>query len=645
MTAKKTTSRLRRHSYGHDAAYKGHRDPAAEAKICDACESYKPLTSFRRRASREQGPNAFDDICKACVAAGQTDAILRQSSPDQVPLLPSAASIASLTDDECDEIFISLRWPDGIECPRCAHKRFWDLNHAKGLARKCRACGHRFSNTSGTPFASAKIPMRTILTMISIVQERAGVVVIRRVGLSLGLSYQTAYVLFGKAIEFLNGTDSSSTYRGFWHGSSNGARRRLGNHRRVCSTCKVERNGEDFALRGGRAGDWGMRTGVCNDCRRAQGKEAIVQSWNRRHAAYDEAAAEVIHRPVSELLQQQSTFMYWTHSRWTPQEKHDLQTLVQGNVSPERAAAVLARSESSIAWYARDLLPSLPPSWSKLITPRKLILPAQPRLHFPFVCLETSTTIDLLRVNDLVPHQFPEHMRADIAQSILLALYENEITIEDIERNKQKLSWFVKRWRQEQQPAAEIQVQGNDEDDRPYYEIAAQIRRETRVAEINESRLAKATYTDYQPATQVEEVYESEVRAAAWHLQRVGLSPKGARVALETGRLKAGNFKRPTFGLAPGVSRHALDRLQERFNGLELGPESQTAMLNFCRNRTPEDRDLKVELHVLLYAGRRVPIVYDRAEDVVKSILPENGGLGRGIVMADGMCEEKARLE
>lgn len=73
----------------------------------------------------------------------------------------SLKAIFRMTDDEAHTRFQVIRWADnGGEpfCPRCdctaiyayATRRIW----------KCKACSHQFSVTSGTIFASRKLPIR-----------------------------------------------------------------------------------------------------------------------------------------------------------------------------------------------------------------------------------------------------------------------------------------------------------------------------------------------------------------------------------------------------------------------------------------------------------------------------------------------------
>ena len=81
----------------------------------------------------------------------------------------SLGAILRMTDDEAHGRFEAIRFADNggaAFCPRCdctavytyAVRRIW----------KCKACLHQFSVTSGTIFASRKLPIRDYLAAIAI---------------------------------------------------------------------------------------------------------------------------------------------------------------------------------------------------------------------------------------------------------------------------------------------------------------------------------------------------------------------------------------------------------------------------------------------------------------------------------------------
>ena len=59
------------------------------------------------------------------------------------------------TEDQCRAYLETLRWPDGVRCPRCD-----SADTARLEARKkfyCRSCRYHFSVTSGTLFHNSHL--------------------------------------------------------------------------------------------------------------------------------------------------------------------------------------------------------------------------------------------------------------------------------------------------------------------------------------------------------------------------------------------------------------------------------------------------------------------------------------------------------
>src|SRR6266851_1188009 len=92
-------------------------------------------------------------------------------------LLSSAAKslnlgqVARMSDGEVERVFIRLRWADNggqPYCPKCGATTVWQ-SRRKGCVRyQCKACQKDFSLTSGTLFASRKMPLRAYLMAITI---------------------------------------------------------------------------------------------------------------------------------------------------------------------------------------------------------------------------------------------------------------------------------------------------------------------------------------------------------------------------------------------------------------------------------------------------------------------------------------------
>lgn len=85
----------------------------------------------------------------------------------------SLKGIMSLTDADAWAMFRKFRWPttDGSPvCPKCECTICYDVTRPDaGTPRyRCKACRKDFSPTSGTLFASHKLPIRDYLAAIAL---------------------------------------------------------------------------------------------------------------------------------------------------------------------------------------------------------------------------------------------------------------------------------------------------------------------------------------------------------------------------------------------------------------------------------------------------------------------------------------------
>lgn len=60
------------------------------------------------------------------------------------------------SDEACRAYLYSLRWPDGFVCPRCGHKKSWEMSD--GLYW-CTSCSYKASVTAGTVFERTRKPL------------------------------------------------------------------------------------------------------------------------------------------------------------------------------------------------------------------------------------------------------------------------------------------------------------------------------------------------------------------------------------------------------------------------------------------------------------------------------------------------------
>ncbi len=62
------------------------------------------------------------------------------------------------TDERCRELLVRLRWPNGVECPRCKMPVV-ELATTKQLFY-CKGCDYQFTVTSGTVFNDSHLPLQ-----------------------------------------------------------------------------------------------------------------------------------------------------------------------------------------------------------------------------------------------------------------------------------------------------------------------------------------------------------------------------------------------------------------------------------------------------------------------------------------------------
>jgi transposase-like protein len=94
-------------------------------------------------------------------------------------------------DRRCRAYLQSLRWPDGVHCPRCSSNRVGELTARRKF--DCRACRYQFSVTAGTVFHNSHLPLwKWFLTVSVMLSSETGVPSNQLVQL-LGGSYKTAW--------------------------------------------------------------------------------------------------------------------------------------------------------------------------------------------------------------------------------------------------------------------------------------------------------------------------------------------------------------------------------------------------------------------------------------------------------------------
>lgn len=127
----------------------------------------------------------------------------------------SLAKVMRLSDNDAWATFKDIRWAstEGVPvCPRCGSLTNYELSDNRRF--KCADCRHKFSVTSGTIFASRKLPIRDILAAIAIFVNGAKGHSALQLSRDLDVQYKTAFVLAHKIREALGAVQAMAEISG-----------------------------------------------------------------------------------------------------------------------------------------------------------------------------------------------------------------------------------------------------------------------------------------------------------------------------------------------------------------------------------------------------------------------------------------------
>jgi len=97
------------------------------------------------------------------------------------------------TEDKCREYLETLRWPEGITCPRCKHTSVSQI--AKRSQYDCNECRYQFSVKAGTIFNDSHLSLsKWFLVTYLICESRKGMSA-NQIKRMIGGSYKTAWYL------------------------------------------------------------------------------------------------------------------------------------------------------------------------------------------------------------------------------------------------------------------------------------------------------------------------------------------------------------------------------------------------------------------------------------------------------------------
>jgi len=120
--------------------------------------------------------------------------VTRPYKPDVVQEYDLVSLIEEFgSEDKCHEYLEDLRWPDGVECPRCESKKISRI--VKRRQFDCDSCRYQFSVRVGTLFHDSKLPLwKWFLAVYLMIESKKGISA-NQLKRTLGVSYKTAWYL------------------------------------------------------------------------------------------------------------------------------------------------------------------------------------------------------------------------------------------------------------------------------------------------------------------------------------------------------------------------------------------------------------------------------------------------------------------
>src|SRR5215207_10940223 len=97
------------------------------------------------------------------------------------------------SEDECRTFLEELRWPSGIECPRCGGKTISRIKDRHQF--DCDSCRYQFSVTAGTIFHDTHLPLWKWFAAVYLIVESKKGISAKQMERMLGTTYRTAWHL------------------------------------------------------------------------------------------------------------------------------------------------------------------------------------------------------------------------------------------------------------------------------------------------------------------------------------------------------------------------------------------------------------------------------------------------------------------
>jgi transposase-like protein len=111
------------------------------------------------------------------------------------------------SEDRCRAYLEGLRWPDGLECPRCLGKTISRIRERNQF--DCDSCRYQFSATAGSTFHDTHLPLWKWFLAVYLVCESKKGISSMQLKRTLGVSYKTAWYLSHRIRDAMGSVEES----------------------------------------------------------------------------------------------------------------------------------------------------------------------------------------------------------------------------------------------------------------------------------------------------------------------------------------------------------------------------------------------------------------------------------------------------
>jgi transposase-like protein len=111
------------------------------------------------------------------------------------------------TEEACRRALFEMRWPEGLACPACGGRSFYELKGRKLF--QCNRCKRQVRLTAGTVFQDTKLPLTTWFSAIYHLTQGKGGISSVELGRRLGVKQGTAWLMKHKLMRAMGAREAA----------------------------------------------------------------------------------------------------------------------------------------------------------------------------------------------------------------------------------------------------------------------------------------------------------------------------------------------------------------------------------------------------------------------------------------------------